>query len=167
MPSRRRVLSVVAPRRPSGSIMVRGVYEKRFGDRVQLRFASGEPVSSTLLGWLAQARIGYATMTGLGAVRSATVSYWNAQTRQYEAHELDEQLEVVSLIGNATLKDGEPFTHIHVTLGRRDLSIIGGHFNDAVVHPNLEVWLRPETEAVHRVLDPACRLYVMQLAGSS
>ena len=136
---------------------------KRFADRVQVRFESGEQVAATLLAWLQSEKIGYATMTGLGAVRSATVSYWNADTREYEAHELGEQLEVVSLIGNVTLKNGQPFTHIHVTLGRRDLSIVGGHFNDAVVHPNLEVWLRPEVEPVDRELDEACGLYVMRL----
>ena len=136
---------------------------KRFGERVQLRFESGERVAPTLVAWLTAEGIGYAAMTGLGAVKSATVSYWNAESQQYETHELREQMEVVSLVGNVTLKEEQPFTHIHVTLGRRDLSIVGGHFNDAIVHPNLEIWLSPEAEPVHRVLDEACGLYVMQL----
>ena len=137
---------------------------QRFGDRYQLRLESGEPVAPTLLGWLRQQDIGYATMTGLGAVRSAMVSYWNAVTSEYEQHALDDQMEVVSLVGNVTLKDGAPFTHIHVTLGRRDLHILGGHFNDATVNPNLEVWVQPEAESVERVLDESCGLYVMNLA---
>lgn len=136
---------------------------KRFGDRFQVRLESGERVVESLLGWLRTEGIGYATMTGLGAVRHATVSYWNADTKQYEAHQLDEQLEVVSLIGNVTLKEGAPFLHIHVTLGRRDLSIVGGHFNEGVVHPNVEIWLRPEPDAVQRTLDERCGLYLMLL----
>jgi predicted DNA-binding protein with PD1-like motif len=136
---------------------------QRFGDRVQLRFESGEHVAATLLDWLTEEGIGYAAMTGLGAVSGATVSYWNAGTQQYESHDLDEQMEVVSLIGNVTLKGGNPFAHIHVTLGRRDLFVVGGHFNDAIVHPTLEVWLRTESEPVHRALDESCGLYVMQL----
>ena len=137
---------------------------QRFGDRVQVRFESGEQVAAALLAWLKAEKIGFATMTGLGAVSGATVSYWNAAAREYEQHQLDEQMEVVSLIGNVSIKEGEPFTHIHVALGRRDLSIVGGHFNDATVHPNLELWLRPEAEAVERTLDQACGLYVMQLS---
>jgi predicted DNA-binding protein with PD1-like motif len=136
---------------------------QRFGDRYQMRFESGERVAAPLLAWLKSEQIGYATMTGLGAVREATVSYWNAEAREYEQHELQEQMEVVSLVGNVTIKEGEPFTHIHVTLGRRDLSIVGGHFGDAVVHPNLEVWIRREAEAVERTLDQSCGLYVMDL----
>ena len=136
---------------------------QRFGDRVQVRFESGERVAASLLAWLKAEGIGFATMTGLGAVSGATISYWNAQTREYEQHQLDEQMEVVSLIGNVSMKEGEPFAHIHVALGRRDLSIIGGHFNDAVVHPNLELWVRPEADAVERILDETSGLYVMQL----
>ena len=136
---------------------------QRKGERVQVRFQSGEEVTPPLLEFLGREGIGYATITGLGAVRHARVSYWNADTQQYEGHDVPEQLEVVSLIGNVTLKDDAPFLHIHVTLGRRDLSIVGGHLNELVVHPNLEIWLRPESEPVHRVLDEACGLYVMRL----
>jgi hypothetical protein len=136
---------------------------QRFGGRFQLRFESGESVASPLLAWLKEQEIGYASMTGLGAVNSARVSYWHAESREYEPHELNEQMEVVSLIGNVTIKDGEPFTHIHITLGRRDLSIAGGHFNDMVVHPNLEIWVRPEEATVERTLEESSGLYLMNL----
>jgi predicted DNA-binding protein with PD1-like motif len=136
---------------------------RRFGDRYQVRFESGEAVAEALVDWLAEQQIGYASMTGLGAVSGATVSYWNAQTRDYEQHQLDEQMEVVSLIGNASIKEGRPFTHLHVTLGRRDLSILGGHLNDLVVRPNLEIWVRPEDSTVERTLDEESGLYLMDL----
>ena len=136
---------------------------QRFGDRYQLRFESGEHIAERLLVWLKAQDIGYASMTGLGAVSGAKISYWNAETREYEAHELREQMEVVSLIGNVTIREGAPFTHIHVTLGRSDLSIVGGHFNDATVHPNLEIWLVREAESVERNLDDASGIFLMQL----
>ena len=136
---------------------------QRFGDRYQLRFESGERLAERLPAWLNAQEIGYATMTGLGAVSGARISYWNAETRAYEAHEMNEQMEVVSLIGNVTIKEGTPFTHIHVTLGRSDLSIIGGHFNDATVHPNLEIWLVRETAGVERKLDDASSIFLMHL----
>lgn len=136
---------------------------RRFDDRFQLRFESGEALADKLASWLAAHKIGYATMTGLGAAREATLSYWNARSQEYEQHQLDEQMEVVSLIGNATIKEGAPFTHIHVALGRADLSIVGGHLNDLVVHPNLEIELRPESRTVERSLDDNCGLYLMDL----
>lgn len=137
---------------------------RRFDDRYQLRFESGEALAEKLVNWLGAQQIGYATMSGLGAVREATVSYWNAHSREYEQHELDEQMEVVSLIGNATIREGSPFTHIHVALGRTDLSIVGGHLDDLVVHPNLEIEIRPEAATVERTFDDNCGLYLMDLA---
>ncbi|HEY7024997.1 MAG TPA: PPC domain-containing DNA-binding protein [Candidatus Limnocylindrales bacterium] len=130
---------------------------------MQLRFLSGERFMAASLDWLGSESIGYAALTGLGAVRGATVSYWNAETQQYEQHQLTEQMEVVSLVGNVTIREAKPFIHAHVSLGRRDLSVVGGHVNELFVHPTLEVWLRPEAQAVHRALDEACGLYVMQL----
>jgi uncharacterized protein len=135
----------------------------RQGDRVQLRFLSGEQFVAPLLEWLSREGIGYAALSGLGAVSGATVSYWNAQTKQYEQHQLTQQMEVVSLLGNVTIRDGKPFIHAHVGLGRSDLSVVGGHVNELFVHPTLEVWLRPEAEVVQRALDESCGLYVMQL----
>ena len=137
---------------------------QRFENRYQVRFESGESVVEPLLRWLASHNIRFATFSGIGAVRSARVSYWNADIREYEPHQLEEQLEIVSLIGNATIKEGEPFLHIHVALGRSDLSIVGGHLNDLVVHPNLEINVQPEETEVQRVVDEGSGLWVMALS---
>jgi len=137
---------------------------QRFSDGVvAVRLESGERVAETLLGLLRAEGIGYAAVSGLGAVSQARLSYWNSQSRQYEAHELEEQLEVVSLTGNVTLREGEPFLHLHIALGRQDLTVLGGHFNDAVAHPTLEIWLQPGNEPVRRVPDATSGLTLMEL----
>lgn len=137
---------------------------ERFGHRLQVRLESGDAVMESLLRLMNAERIEYAAVTGLGAVRQVRLSYWNAETREYETHEIEEQLEVVSLVGNVTLNDHRPFLHLHISLGRRDLSVFGGHFNDAVAHPTLEVWVQPEDRPVHRARDEASGLALMQLS---
>ncbi len=104
-----------------------------------------------------------AVISGLGAVRYARVAYLNAEAKQYEPHEFEEQLEVVSLIGNAALKDGEPVLHLHMALARRDLSVFGVHLQETIARPTVEVWLQPEDEPVRRQFDPALGMAVMQL----
>lgn len=69
----------------------------------------------------------------------------------------------MSLVGNVTVRDGEPFLHWHISLGRKDLSIFGGHFLDAIVHPNFEVWLQMESEPVHRRVEADSGLALMDL----
>ena len=140
---------------------------QQFGGRFQLRIESGEELNSTLKQFLVTRHINFAQMTGLGAVRSATVSYWNSTTQQYETHELHEQMEVISLIGNVSIREGEPFAHIHLGLSRSDLSMIGGHFNGAVAHPMLEIWLQPIDATVTRKLDESCGLFLMELSDTA
>jgi uncharacterized protein len=136
---------------------------QRFENRVQVRALSGERAAEAVMDVLRREVVGYATLTGLGAVRWVRLAYWNATTREYEAHEVEEQLEVVSLVGNVTLRDGEPFLHWHISLGRHDLTLFGGHFLDAVVHPNLEVWLQLEPAEVARRVEPDSGLALMDL----
>jgi uncharacterized protein len=139
---------------------------QRFADRLQVRLESGDRAVESLTALLRADGIGYATVTGLGALRWVRLSYWNAETREYETHELEEQVEVISLVGNAALRDGEPALHLHVSLGRRDLSLLGGHFNEGIAHPTLEVWLQREAGSVVREIEPDSGLPLMQLPDS-
>jgi uncharacterized protein len=138
-------------------------FQRFDGGRYQLRLESGDRVAESLLALLRAERIGYAAISGLGALRWASVSYWHADRREYEAHEMEEQVELVSLVGNAALRDGQPALHLHASLGRSDLSLIGGHFNEGVVHPNCEIWLSVEATPVERAVEPASGLLLMQL----
>lgn len=136
---------------------------QRFDSRLQLRLEPGDEVVASLLALLSAERIGYAAITGLGALSSVRLAYWESTTQEYETHDIDEQVELVGLVGNAAVRDGEPALHLHASVGRRDLSLVGGHVLHAVAHPNVELWLHAEETAVIRQIDPACGLPLMQL----
>jgi predicted DNA-binding protein with PD1-like motif len=63
----------------------------------------------------------------LGAVQKARLGYYNQETRTYEFHDFGEAMEIASLTGNVSLKDGQAFVHAHVTLSDREGKAIGGH----------------------------------------
>jgi len=63
----------------------------------------------------------------IGAVQKARVGYYDQGKKEYRILEFDEPLEVISLIGNISLKDGQPFVHAHIALMRKDGSMLGGH----------------------------------------
>jgi predicted DNA-binding protein with PD1-like motif len=44
------------------------------------------------------------------------------------------------------------------------MSMIGGHFLDAIVRPTLEIWLRRESAEIHRVFDEGSGLALMDLS---
>jgi len=69
----------------------------------------------------------------IGAVKRARLGYYNQEEREYEFHEVDQPMEIISLLGNVSLKDGKPMVHAHVTLADREGRAFGGHLAPGTV----------------------------------
>lgn len=84
--------------------------------------------------------ISAASITAIGAFQTATVGFFDIETKTYLDIPVDEQSEVLSLIGDiAEGDDGRASLHLHAVLGLRDGSTRGGHLLKATVRPTLEV----------------------------
>jgi uncharacterized protein len=140
------------------------VQAKQFDERYVLRLEPDEPVIETLISFLATQRIGFANVSAAGAVKRVRLGYWDAGQHEYHYRDFDEQLETVSFQGNASIKDGQPFLHIHGVFGRPDYSVVGGHVKEAWVYPTFEVWLRTEQLDVRRAHDDATGLDLLNLS---
>ncbi len=126
----------------------------RDDDRYIIRFEDGEAFPEHFLDFLAAHSIEGASFTGLGAFQRSRIAFFDVQARQYCDIELDEQLEVLSLVGNVAVHDQALLVHAHVTLGRRDGTTLGGHLRQGIVRPTLEVSLQALSTALHRAKDP-------------
>lgn len=67
------------------------------------------------------------SVTLIGALTKAALGFYDQETFSYETHEVNEPVEILAGLGNVSLKDGEPFVHLHLTLGRGDCTTLGGH----------------------------------------
>jgi len=128
-----------------------------------LVFDAGDPLPDVLLDWAAEREIASAQLSGIGAFESVVLGYFDPLTRQYVNTRLDEQVEVLSFLGNLTRFDGVPRLHAHVVLGRRDGTTLGGHLVAARVRPTLEVFARTMPEPLERRLDPSSGLPLIDL----
>lgn len=72
-----------------------------------------------------QIRLG--RIEALGAVQQARLGYYKQETREYEFFTLDQGLEISNLVGNVSLKDGQPMVHAHITLTDSAGIAYGGH----------------------------------------
>ena len=63
----------------------------------------------------------------IGALKQFTIGYFDLEKKEYDMKTFDENVELVSCIGNVSHKEGEPLIHVHAILGRRDYSLLGGH----------------------------------------
>src|SRR5438067_667483 len=97
------------------------------GNAYIFNLARGEELMKTLLAWCNEHSIAGATLTGLGAADKLELAYYNLQTKSYERHEIAEEVEILSLIGNLGELNGKKLLHIHGAFGRKDLSTFGGH----------------------------------------
>ena len=70
-------------------------------------------------------RIGW--IEALGAVQKARLGYYNQEIRKYQFIDLDHPLEITKLVGNISLRDGEPIVHAHITLADQEGNAYGGH----------------------------------------
>jgi len=103
--------------------------------------------------------------TGIGAFRSAVLGFFDRDKKDYESIPINEQVEVLSLVGDITLSENEPKIHAHVVLGKRDGSACGGHLLEARVWPTLEVVLTESPRHLHRKLDPEPGLPLIDLSA--
>jgi predicted DNA-binding protein with PD1-like motif len=124
---------------------------------------AGEEAMAVLRGFCAEHGIGGAHLSGLGAVSGARVAFFDPDAKRYEPIEVAEQAEVVALVGNVAQSEGEPLVHAHVVLGLRDGSTRGGHLLDARVRPTLEIVLSESAAPLHRRLDAAVGLPLLDL----
>jgi predicted DNA-binding protein with PD1-like motif len=119
-----------------------------------LVFRTGQEVMKGLRAFARKHQLTAGHLTGIGAVRDAVIGYFDPQTKTYLRHREEGQAEVLSLTGNLSLVEGEPFFHVHVALGRRDGSARGGHLFAATVRPTVELVLTTYPKSVRRKVDP-------------
>ena len=69
----------------------------------------------------------------------ATVGWFDRGAQQYRRIPVDEQCEVLSLIGDVAEGQDGPVLHAHVVLGLSDGTTRGGHLLEGLVFRTLEV----------------------------
>lgn len=106
-----------------------------------IRFFHGEEIVSGLVAFAKSANLTAAWVQALGALSRAEIGYYDPEARKYERLAIEEDVEVTGLIGNLSLVEQEPFAHLHVTLGRRDFSTLGGHLFRGEAGATVEVLL--------------------------
>ena len=104
-------------------------------------FDKGDQVIAGLTTFAREHGLDSAHFTAIGAFERATLGYFQRDRKQYKEIPIDEQVEVLSLVGDIALLGDEPKIHAHAVVGREDGTTRGGHLIEATVWPTLEVFL--------------------------
>jgi predicted DNA-binding protein with PD1-like motif len=129
-------------------------------------FDPGDEVIQCLLQFAHDNKIAGAAFTAIGAFQKVTLGWFNLETRDYEKVLVEQQVEVLSLVGNIALHNDKPKVHAHVVIGKRDGTAMGGHLLDAYVRPTLEVMLTESPRQLRRTHDSKTNLPLLDLGIS-
>jgi uncharacterized protein len=128
----------------------------------QLVFAPGTEVVAAISDFVLQNQIQAASFHGLGACTDAVLAYYDPLTHAYQKTAYKQQMEIVSLIGDAapTAGDGAGI-HAHMGVAFADGTMHGGHLFEAHASPTLELELTASSVAVHRAFDETFKAWLL------
>lgn len=100
----------------------------------------------------------------IGALKKFTIGYFNIDKKEYNLKTFDEDVELISCMGNISYKDNDPIIHLHVSVGMDDYGIIGGHLNQpSIVSVTAEVYIYEINHIINRTNDPQFDLSLLDL----
>ena len=104
-----------------------------------------------------------ADFTAIGAFSRAVVAFFDLARKEYQPIPIDQQVEVLSIVGHVTREPGGRNVHAHAVLGRRDGMAVGGHLLEGHVEPTLELVLTESPAHLRRRKDEETGLALIDL----
>jgi len=137
---------------------------KKQGSNFVLRLEQGDDILKTLRDFSDTQKIKAAFFEGIGSLYRAKLGHYDFKdTKTYKYETFDEDLEILTLSGNVSTMNGRSLPHAHITLGRRDFSVIGGHLEDDSLANMVEVNLVRMVGKLEKAKDSNIGLNLMQL----
>ena len=116
---------------------------REFPQGYVLRLDPGEEIVSSLTRLVADENIQLASVSAIGAANDVTIGIFNTAEKQYYSQRYQGDYEISALVGSVTRKEGEPYLHLHITIGNPVTGQVhAGHLTSAVISATLELFLQ-------------------------
>ncbi|MFO8049318.1 MAG: PPC domain-containing DNA-binding protein [Desulfosudaceae bacterium] len=141
-------------------------HERQPRRRFMGRLPHGRDMVAAIEEFCVRHGISSAVFSAIGAVSSATLGAYDQQQQVYVTFQKSGNLEILTCLGNVSLKDGQPMAHAHITLATEDGTTLGGHlFSETIVFAGeieLEELAGPD---LVREYDPVTGLMLWDMSG--
>lgn len=134
---------------------------KRTDNTYIIKLEQNEFVIETLTNFCQAEGIKNASFQGIGAAKDVTCGYYELTGKEYHFTDYPDLVEVVSMTGNVTLKEGDPFLHVHALFTDPQNQAFGGHVKEMIVGVTLEVVMHVYSTSIERKLDEEIGLWLM------
>ncbi|CCB86190.1 putative uncharacterized protein [Parachlamydia acanthamoebae UV-7] len=119
-----------------------------------LIFAEDDEVLTGIADFANKHQVKSAHFTAIGALKKATTGWYDVVKKMYKLHYINEQVELISLIGDIALQNGKPIVHAHFAVGYPDGKVEGGHLIEAYTFPTVEMFITVEPASLYKDPDP-------------
>jgi uncharacterized protein len=126
----------------------------------------GDEAVDTLTQFAQAESLEAAQIAGVGAFEHATVGWFDRAAKDYRRIRVDQQCEVLSLLGDIAEGPEGPILHMHTVLGLSDGTTRGGHLLEGKVFPTLEVIVTETPAELRKVLHPDLGVALIDLDQS-
>ncbi len=106
------------------------------------RLPHGGDLLESLRALCQEREITMAVFTAIGAVKSARLAFYHQERREYLPFQVDQAMEMISCLGNVSLRDGELVVHAHLALSDNEGRTISGHLLPGTILFAGEVFLQ-------------------------
>ena len=135
---------------------------KKTKNKYFVRLVKGENIFTSLYELIEKEKINCAWINGIGAVENITIGSYNLNKKRYDKKVLNGVFELVSLMGNFSFKEGNPFLHLHVTVSNHDCQAFGGHLFTADINATGEFIIESLDIDVNRIYDNNIGLHLLE-----
>lgn len=92
-----------------------------------VRLDYGSDLIESIISFVNEERIDAAIFYALGALKEASFSFYDQDSKKYVKLKVDQPLEILCCMGNVLKLKGKPFVHAHIMVSDRDGRAFGGH----------------------------------------
>lgn len=112
---------------------------KAFGSHYVVRIDKGEEILACLEELCRKEQIKAGSAVGLGATNKIVVGIFDTVNKVYQKKQFTGSMEITSLVGNISTKEGKPYLHFHINVCNGENQILGGHLNECYISATAEI----------------------------
>ena len=116
---------------------------RKFPQGYVMRLDPGEEIVEQLTALVERENVRLGSVSALGAAGDVAIGIFNTREKQYHSRRYQGDYEISALVGNVSRKEGEPYLHLHITIGNPVTGEVhAGHLTSAVISATLELFLQ-------------------------
>ena len=138
---------------------------KRIENKIVFRLEMGEGLMESTQRIATTENVKLASINGIGACSKIEMGYIDLSIKEYVFKTFEGNLEILQATGNITLKDGEPFPHIHISVANNECKAFGGHLNEATISATFEGVMQIIDHEIHREFNEDLGLALMNVCS--